>query len=310
MRLFEKIFAEPELRAEPPVLVDVGAAGGVHEAWRRIARFSIGVGFEPDAREAAPLTGARQDFLKWIFCPTLVVPVAPPGGRALLHLTRAPQCSSTLRPRAAALEGWAFQEFFDVLETRELPATTLADALRAQSLERIDWLKCDTQGLDLKIFLSLPEGVRQRLLAVEFEPGLIDVYEGEDKVADALATMAELPFRLAQISIGRTPLRGPPDLSAQLTRRLAPGVPAWANLHYLRDPAAAPAMLDRRGLLLAWVFATLSDQPGWAWAAAAAGRERFGGDLFAAMAAASARALRWAIVRGAPRALWRRLSRT
>src|SRR5471032_1635614 len=106
MSLLERIFAEPELRAAPPVLVDVGAAGGVHPAWRRIARFSIGVGFEPDAREAAPLGAAQREFKQWIFCPTLVVPAPPPDGRARLHLTRSPQCSSTLRPRADALSAW------------------------------------------------------------------------------------------------------------------------------------------------------------------------------------------------------------
>ena len=58
MSLLDRIFAEPELREFPPVLVDVGAAGGVHPAWRRIARYAVGVGFEPDAREAAPLGAA------------------------------------------------------------------------------------------------------------------------------------------------------------------------------------------------------------------------------------------------------------
>ena len=95
MRLLDRIFAEPELREQPPVLVDVGAAGGVHPLWRRIARHSIGVGFEPDARDAAALGAAQKLFRRWIFCPGVAVPAPTADGLTELHLTRSPQCSST-----------------------------------------------------------------------------------------------------------------------------------------------------------------------------------------------------------------------
>lgn len=314
MNLIDHIFAEPELQVAPPVLVDVGAAGGAHPAWRRIARYSIGVGFEPDAREAAPLGAAQRQFKRWIFCPGLAVPAAPPGGQAALHLTRSPQCSSTLPPRAAAVGEWAFAEFFDVLETRAFPATTLPAALATQGLDRVDWLKCDTQGLDLRLFLSLPPEWRARLLAVEFEPGLTEIYEGEDRLADVLRAMSAEPFWLAELSVGRAARGRPALLAAQLgagaarwVRRLGPAAPAWANAHFLRDPAKAGETLDRRALLLGWVFATMAGQPGHALAVAAAGTQRFGGGLFAAMTQASTRQLRWAMLRGLPAALWRRL---
>ena len=315
MSLLDRIFAEPELRAAPPVLVDVGAAGGAHPAWRRIARYSIGVGFEPDPREAAPLGEAQREFQRWIFCPGLAVPVAVPGGRAQLHLTRSPQCSSTLPPRAAAVGEWAFAELFDVVETQDFPATTLLAALQAQGLDRVDWLKCDTQGLDLRLYLSLPPEWRTRMLAVEFEPGLTDVYDGEDQLADVLAAMKREPFWLAELELGRT-ARGRPALlethlgtnAVRWVRRLGPVAPAWANARYLRDPAAANEALDRRALLLGWVFADLSHQPAHALAIADAGMRRFGGELFKDMAAASARGLRWAMLRGIPAAIWRRLT--
>jgi hypothetical protein len=129
VNLREQIFSEPELREAPPVLVDVGAAGGVPRVWRRIARYAVGAGFEPDAREVAPLNTAQRRFRRWVFCSGLAVPAETADGCQPLHLTRAPQCSSTLRPRAAALGEWAFANFFDVEETRSLPAATLAGAL-------------------------------------------------------------------------------------------------------------------------------------------------------------------------------------
>ena len=316
MNLIDRNLAEPELRASPPVLVDVGAAGGVHRAWRRIARQAIGVGFEPDAREAAPLGAAQRMFARWIFCRGLAVPVATPAGARLLHLTRSPQCSSTLRPGAAALTEWAFAELFEVTETRALPAMTLEAALVAGKIDRVDWLKCDTQGLDLKLYLSVPETWRARMLAVEFEPGLIDAYEGEDKLADVLAAMGREPFWLADLDVGRTP-RGRPVLlaerlgagAARWVRRLGPGAPGWANARFLRDVAKRPEALDRRGYLLAWVFATITGQHGYALTVATEGGRRCGDGLFAEMAAASVRSLRWAMARGFPAMVWRRLKR-
>lgn len=316
MNLLHRIFLEPELRAEPPVLVDVGAAGGVHPAWRRIARYAVGVGFEPDAREAAPLAAAQRMFARWIFCRGLAVPVGTADGRQALHLTRSPQCSSTLRPQAAALGEWAFGEFFAVMETRLLPATTIAAALAEHGIARVDWLKCDTQGLDLKLFLSLPEAWRARMLAVEFEPGIIDAYEGENKLGEVLTAMAREPFWLAELETGRTPRGRPAQLAEHLgsgavrwMRRLAPGAPAWANARYLREVDALPETLDRRAHLLAWVFATVTGEHGYALTVATAGGRRFGGELFDAMAAASGRSLRWAMARGIPAMIGRRMAR-
>ncbi len=314
MSLIGRIFAEPEFIAQPPVLVDVGAAGGVHPAWKGIARYAIGVGFEPDAREAPPLSAAQSLFKRWVYCPTLVIPAPVSGDRQDLHLTRSPQCSSTLRPNAVALGEWAFAGFFAVEQTRSCAATTLMSALAAQGIERIDWLKCDTQGLDLGIFQSLPPEERMRLLAVEFEPGLINAYEGEDKLAEVLAAMGREPFWLADLSVCGTP-RGRPEMFTRhlgagalpWVHRLAPGASAWANVRFLRDFSQLPATLDRRAYLLGWVFATITGQPSCALGLAESGAKFFGGGLFQEMTAASRRSLRWAMVRNFPGWLWRRL---
>ncbi|MSU47623.1 MAG: hypothetical protein EXS37_00745 [Opitutus sp.] len=317
MSLIDRIFLEPELRAAPPVLVDVGAAGGVHPAWHRIARHAVGVGFEPDAREAAPLDAARGMFARWIFCRALAVPEPPVDGMASLHLTVSPQCSSVLPPAADALGEWAFADFFRVMETRAFPAATLQAALSAEGITRVDWLKFDTQGLDLKLYRSLPADWRARLLAVEFEPGLMDAYVGEDHLADVLAAMAREPFWLSSLEVGRT-ARGRAGLigeqlgaaALKWVRRLGPSAPGWANARFFRDVALAPESLDRRAYLLGWVFATITGQHGQAMTTAALGARRFGGGLFERMSAASARSLRWALIRGIPGFAWRRLTRT
>jgi FkbM family methyltransferase len=309
MKLFDRIFDEPELRDVPPVLVDVGAAGGVPRVWQRIARHSICVAFEPDAREATPLDATQRRFLRWIFVPALAVAEAPASGMQRLHLTRAPQCSSTLSPRVDQLQAWAFAECFDVQETRELPATTIQKALAAQGLDRVDWLKCDTQGTDLRLFRSLPDAWRERLLAVEFEPGLIDAYQGEDQLADVLASMRREPFVLAELEVVRMARRGPegwPASARRWVRRLARGTPAWVSIRYLRDVEQRTEPLDRRALLLSWVFATLADAPDYALAVAEVGGRRFPGPFFVELTSTSTRQLKWAMLCGISRWLRRR----
>ena len=317
MKLLDRIFQEAELRDDPPVLVDVGAAGGVWPLWRGIARYSIGVGFEPDARDAARLEAGGGPFRRWIFCEGLVAPGVDGSGRRDFHLTRGPHCSSLLPPDQEALKAWSFADLFAVEKIVSLPAVSLPAALAAKGLGRVDWLKCDTQGKDLSIFLSLPEAWRSRLLAVDFEPGLIDAYRGEDKLWRTLQAMEAEPFWLCDLELGRG-TRGAAALleracGPRLARRapqVAPSAPVCANLRYLRDPGAKAGPLDRRGLLLAWVFADLLGQHTHALELAAEGTRRFPGGLFADMERASFDCLRRSILRNLAGKLWRRLTGT
>lgn len=314
MSLVDRIFQEPELKAAPPVLVDVGAAGGVTPIWRSIARHSIGVGFEPDARDATRLGAASRVFGRWIYCQGLVAPAVSGDGRKAFHLTQSPHCSSLLRPRADLLQDWLFADFFKVDKITDMPAVTLPSALSAYGIERVDWLKCDTQGVDLGIYRSLPAVWRQRMLAVEFEPGLIDAYEGEDKFWQVLQAMEAEPFWIAGLQVCGTQ-RGNAEqfrvlLGPKTTKwigRLASTSPGWVNVRYLRDHAKEPEVLDRRGFLLAWVFADLLGEHSHGLMVARAGLDRFGGDIFAQMFAHSRRRLCWSLLPAIPRMLWRRL---
>jgi hypothetical protein len=314
MSMIDRVFAEAEMRDDPPVLVDVGAAGGVHAPWRRIARHCIGVGFDGDTRETAALSRAHQMFRRWVFIPGLAAATAPADGKLPFHLTRSPQCSSLLRPDAAGLAEWAFADIFSVTEQRPVAAGTLEAGLQRHRLGRIDWLKCDTQGTDLRLFLSLPEAWRHRTLLIEMEPGLIDAYEGEDRLGEVLERMRPEPFWLAGFDVQKT-ARGRPGLleahlgegGAARYRRLTRTAPGWANLAYLRDFARQPDVLDRRAHLLGWVFATLTAQPAAALAIAEAGMRAGHGEFFCELAAASVRTIRRGVWLGFLRAALRRL---
>jgi hypothetical protein len=126
--------------------------------------------------------------------------------------------------------------------------------------------------------------------------------------------MRSEPFWLADFQVMRT-ARGRRELlradfslrALNWIRRLATPAPAWANLCFQRDVALRPETLDRRAWLLAWVFATLSQQYGQALTVAREGERRWGGELFAELAAASSHQLRRDLWRNFPGFLWRRV---
>lgn len=314
MSLLERIMQAPELRAAPPVLVDVGAAGGVSPVWKHIAKYSIGLGFEPDARDADRLPAAKSAFRRWAYCAGLVAPQVDASGRKLFYLTKSPHCSSLLKPRNDRLQDWLFADYFVVEKTTTVPAATLESALKSNGLTCIDWLKCDTQGQDLSIFMSLPEALRRRMLAVEFEPGLIDGYEGEDKFWHILRAMEDEPFWIADLEVCRTQRGNPGALRSRLGGRaarwlgkLAPGAPGWVNVRYLRTVGSGGGELDRRGLLLAWVFADVLGQHTQGIMVAEEGLRRFGPELFGEMLARSSLGLHWSMLRRFPGWLRHRL---
>jgi FkbM family methyltransferase len=313
MSLIERIMQEPELRSAPPVLVDVGAAGGVNPLWRGIARYCIGVGFEPDGRDSAKLHEMNGSFLRWIYCDRLVVPTVD-GPTKPFYLTKSPHCSSLLKPRSHELNEWMFASLFAVERVVEIPSTTLASLLSEQGLDRIDWLKCDTQGQDLSVFMSLPAQCRSRMQVVEFEPGIIDAYEGEDKLWHTLRAMDEEPYWVCDLQVCGNQRGSAQAMDALLGpgvcrwfRRLGPVSPGWVNVRYFRCLAAGQYALSRRDLLLAWVFADILGHNSHAALVAVEGEQRFGAALFKEMKLQSLRRIRWAMLRGVAGWFWRRI---
>jgi FkbM family methyltransferase len=312
--LLDRIFQTRELRDAPPVLVDVGAAGGVTPIWRAIARYSIGVGFEPDARDSEKLSAQNSVFKRWVYCDRLVAPKVESGGMNPFYLTRSPHCSSLLKPRNDLLRDWCFADLFEMERIDAVAAVTLRDALSAAGLRGVDWLKCDTQGLDLSIFLSLPVEWRRAMLAVEFEPGLIDAYEGEDKLWRTLQAMEAEPFWICDLEVVKYPRGKKAPLRAELGAwtdkwlpRLAPPSPTHVNMRYLRDLGRNGETLDRRAFLLSWVFADLLGQHAQGVIIARDGRERFGAEFFEEMRRVSRRRLIRSMLRQFPRWLTHRL---
>jgi FkbM family methyltransferase len=276
----DRILQLPELEAAPPVLIDIGAAQGIHPRWRPIAKYSVCVAFEADERELHSVTSEAAGFRRL----TTYNAIAAERSSAAetFHLTVSPFCSSRLAPRLDSLGRYAFAPLFDVERTVERRALGLSAVLADLGLERIDWIKIDSQGTDLRLFRSLDDGLARSVLVAEFEPGIIDAYEDEDLLADLLVEMRGRGFWVSELTVrgstridtaiaGRT-LGARARAYLDASHKTAPG---WAEIEYFNDFADDQAY-GKRELLLGCAFAFMRGHNAFALELATKGRERFG----------------------------------
>jgi hypothetical protein len=276
----DRILRLPELEEAPPVLVDVGAAQGIHPPWRRIAKYSVCVAFEADERELSSVTSEAAGFRRLTTYNAIAAERSSPAEP--FHLTASPFCSSRLAPRLDALGRYAFAPLFEVERTVEPRALGLSAALADLGLERVDWIKIDSQGTDLRLFRSLPYDLARTVLVAEFEPGIIDAYEDEDLLADLLLEMRGGGFWVSEMTV-----RGSTRIDSTLAQRMlgprASGyldashktAPGWAEIEYFNDFDDEDS-LGKRELLLGCAFAFLRGHNAFALELATKGRERFG----------------------------------
>ncbi len=276
------LLAEEKLR---PVLVDIGASGGPPPVWGPIASESIYLGFDPDAREMHEQ--GHGGYFR-----SIVVNRAVAAGRDRevgFYFTRSPYCSSTLPPEQDALANYTFAPLFDVVRRERVPAVSLDDVIADHDLRSVDWMKIDSQGTDLRIFRSLREHIRRRVLAIDVEPGLIDAYEGEDLFVDVHRELCREGFWLSNLNVGGAvrfstaaleALRAArPGASARTVDSRLRRSPAWCEARYVRSLESASEALDhRREFLLLATFSILDGQWGFAFETAATAERLFGSD--------------------------------
>jgi hypothetical protein len=283
--LVQKIAQHPDIVAQPPVLIDIGASGELNPQWQLIAPFSIGIAFDADSREFGYIEGANSRFKK-LYIVNKIVTDTEGGQTADFYLTQSPYCSSLLPPDTDSLAQYHFSEAFSFEKKLELPVIALQKALDDVGIRRIDWFKSDCQGIDLRLFRSLRAAIREKIVVVEFEPGFIDAYKGEDKMSDTLAFMESQHFTLTKFVVkGPMQVKAPTfrqifssNFSQKLAKNVARGVPGWAELGYIN--AADAQYFGEREYLLAWLFATVQDNHDVALSYAEKAKTRFNSLIF------------------------------
>ena len=284
----DKLFTGASLH---PVLVDVGASSGPPPFWRDIARHAVHVAFDPDLREMSEAHGGP--FYKSTILNEAIT-ANKDSDQVTFYLAAAPQCSSTLRPNYEVVSNYFGAERFEIKQEVQAKATTLDQVLQRLNLDRIDWLKLDTQGTDARLFDSIRDDVRSRLLAVDLEPGLRGAYVGEDLFGEVHRTMLRNGLWLSRADVKGFPrmrqatlaatTAAQPDLTSEVVTKALRKTPGWIELRYLRTlesmakPPAAGRAIDRNDYLMLCAFAMIDDQFGFALDVAGAYEKTFGRD--------------------------------
>jgi Methyltransferase FkbM domain len=180
-------------------LVDVGASLEPFPPFRPLLGHATYVGFDPDQREMH--TEASASGRRVIVDKALVADAEAATTR--FFLTHNPTASSTLPPLADAAAPWLHAYRYEVVDETEVPATTLGAALASAGLDRVDWIKLDTQGTDLRLLESLDEGLFGALMAVDAEPGFDPYYETEDVFGDLHRELVERGFWMSDLALTR-----------------------------------------------------------------------------------------------------------
>jgi FkbM family methyltransferase len=265
--------------------MDIGASAGTPDIWKDLSQYAIYVGFDPDLRDIRELSG---DYFRG-FIINKAITHQSDKDHLSFYLTKSPYCSSTLPPNIEALSQYIYSDLFTVVDKIDVPATTLDNVMEELSIKEIDWIKLDSQGIDLRLFNSINPDVRSRVLAVDIEPGLMPGYVGEDSFIEVHESLIEQGFWLSNMEVKGTARINQSTLSQTINHRRAftsnlmlRGIrqsPHWCEARYLRslEWLQKNNALSRHYILL-WVFALIDQQPGFALDVASEYERIFGSD--------------------------------
>ena len=266
MDIISKILTQKEFFESPPVLIDIGASGALHSKWKSIAKHSICIAFDADNREMGFAEKESDTFKKLIVFSSVVTDQS--SDEIDFFLTKSPFCSSSLEPDIEKLKSWSFQDHFRVEKKIRLKAIGLTEALKEVGIDRIDWMKTDTQGTDLRLFKNLPENIRNKVIVVEFEPGILDAYKGEDKLYEVIQYMDHQGFFMSAMKVVETHRISPAEVSSlpgihrKAINKCMVMAPGWAEVCYLNGLSKIP--FEKRTYLLTFLFAFIEKQYGFA----------------------------------------------
>jgi len=255
-----------------PVLIDIGAAGSSPTIWDSIAKDSIYIGFDPNLKE--PRDISQEKYFRSITINKAVTNDRK-NKNVLFNVTQSPYCSSILKPDLDSLMNFIFLDLFVVKERKEVETIALDTVLNHFSLKKIDWLKTDSQGIDLRVFNSIADPIRSHILALDMEPGFINAYQGEDLFIDIHKDLTNQGFWLSDMNVcGTVRMQKSTLTKAQkichsididFVKAKFRKTPCWSEIRYLRTlNYMAQNKFGKREYILLWIFSILDAQYGFA----------------------------------------------
>jgi hypothetical protein len=285
MNIFEKILTTKELMEKPPILLDIGASGKIDPKWKTIAKYSICIAFDADDREMGYIEKESSGYKKLYVYNCIVSDNQNP--ELDFYLTKSPYCSSLLEPNNKALADYVFADLFEIENKIKIKSIELNSVFQQLNIDYIDWFKTDSQGTDLRLFLNLKDKFIENILVAEFEPGIIDAYQGEDKLHTIMTCLEKKDFWMSEINIQGSQRINPKsidlyfsDFQKKYLQELHKISPGWGEVTYFKK---LDKNFNKRDLLLFWIFAIIEQQYGFALEIAQQGKNIYADLIFEKM---------------------------
>lgn len=191
MNIFIDPVFEKYYRRKPITLVDIGARGGLQKNWRRARRYLDIIGFEPDKQEFDKLVAQSGQKAR-------IINTALYDGRKRVdfYLTKERGVSSLFEPNMGLLSLFPDAERFKIEETVSMDTDTLDNQLKLNRVNKIDFIKIDTQGGELAILKGSEETIKDSLFGIETEVEFIEIYKGQPLFAEVDAFLRARGFCL------------------------------------------------------------------------------------------------------------------
>jgi FkbM family methyltransferase len=240
------IYGEELSRREPVTLIDVGCSGGVESHWLKFGKALRAVGFDPLTTEVDRLNALSGDAIRYEAAYVGCAEFDALFPQALRRDYIASRNNVSFERTSAAEYGRLkrrsyIKEVFNsgaeiVLTDRRIQ---LDDYVREAGLERVDFLKIDTDGHDVEVLLGARSILKSGVLGVSIEAqfhGADHPYANTFANIDRLMREAGFTlFDLEPYRYTRAALPGPfvHNLAAQTHN----GSVQWAEAVYARDLA-------------------------------------------------------------------------
>ena len=169
-------------------LIDIGAAGDIEPRWKSFEKNLYYVGFEPDEKSRNEILNRENFCLSYKIYPFAL------GSRITeteFYICKSPGVSSILKPNVEFLRHFPKSDRFQILTEQQVSLKKLDDI----QIDKIDFIKIDTQGSELEILKGAPLAL-SRVLGLEIEVEFSRMYLGQPLFGDICAYLEkfELDF--------------------------------------------------------------------------------------------------------------------
>ncbi len=174
-------------------IVDIGAAGGLDQRWRKNLPNLTAILFEPDPESYVRLQSISGE--RDIICNTALY-----SSQTTLDffVCRDSECSSIYRPNRSLLEHFPQAERFDIVKTSAVPVDTLKRQLFKAGVARTDFIKLDVQGAELDI-LQGTDSFLPTTLGLQIEVAFQEIYSKQPLFHQVHQYLTERGFALIDL---------------------------------------------------------------------------------------------------------------